>query len=93
MVIGNFLHVGFREDDHLPDYVYVDSSSNQVKLRLISVGLNPFMIEPTIDLTFSTMIQYKSRRNDFVDLLGLASGVGDHQITATFQSKKLDDTF
>lgn len=93
LVIGNFLHVGFREDDHLPDYVYVDSSSNQVKLRLISVGLNPFMIEPTIDLTFSTMIQYKSRRNDFVDLLGLASGVGDHQITATFQSKKLDDTF
>ena len=93
LVIGNFLHVGFREDDHLPDYVYVDSSSNQVKLRLISVGLNPFMIEPTIDLTFSTMIQYKSRRNDFVDLLGLASGVGDHQITATFQSKKLDDSF
>lgn len=93
LVIGNFLHVGFREDDHLPDYVYVDPSSNQVKLRLISVGLNPFMIEPTIDLTFSTMIQYKSRRNDFVDLLGLASGVGDHQITATFQSKKLDDTF
>lgn len=93
LVIGNFLHVGFREDDHLPDCVYVDSSSNQVKLRLISVGLNPFMIEPTIDLTFSSMIQYKSRRNDFVDLLGLASGVGDHQVTATFQSKKLDNTF
>ena len=93
LMIGNYIHVGFREDDHLPDFVYVDSSSNQVKLRLISIGLNPFMIEPTIDLTFSSMIQYKSRRNDFVDLLGLASGVGDHQVTATFQSKKLDNTF
>ena len=93
LMIGNYIHVGFREDDHLPDFVYVDSSSNQVKLRLITIGLNPFMIEPTIDLTFSSMIQYKSRRNDFVDLLGLASGVGDHQVTATFQSRKLDGTF
>jgi len=40
--VGNFIRVAMREDF-------------QVKLRVTSIGFNPFLIEPTIDLTFSNM--------------------------------------
>ena len=85
--IGNFIRVGFREDD--PYYIRSADRDNQVKLRLTTIGLNPFMIEPTIDLTFSTMIQYKSKRNDFVEIIGSASGgSGKNQISATYTGSK-----
>lgn len=82
--IGNFIRVGFREDD--PYYIHSGDEDNQVKLRLISIGLNPFMIEPTIDLTFSNMVQYKSKRNDFVEIIGSASGgSGKNQVSANYR--------
>lgn len=85
--IGNFIRVGFREDD--PYYIHTYDAPNQVKLRLTTIGLNPFMIEPTIDLTFSTMIQYKSKRNDFVEIIGSASGgSGKNKITANYNGTK-----
>lgn len=85
--IGNFIRVGFREDD--PYYIHTYDAPNQVKLRLTAIGLNPFMIEPTIDLTFSTMIQYKSKRNDFVEIIGSASGgSGKNKITANYNGTK-----
>ncbi len=84
--VGNFIRVGFRDDD--PYYIFSSNEDNQVKLRLITIGFNPFMIEPTIDLTFSNMIQYKSKRNDFVEIIGSASGSsGKNQITATYNSQ------
>lgn len=84
--IGNFIRVGFREDD--PYYIHASDEDNQVKLRLIGIGLNPFMIEPTIDLTFSNMVQYKSKRNDFVEIIGSASGgSGKNQVSANYRGK------
>ena len=81
--IGNFLRVGFREDD--PVYIASGSNSNQVKLRLIGITLNPFMIAPTIDLEFSNMVQYKSKRNDFVQLVESGGGgSGKNQVSATY---------
>lgn len=89
--VGNFIRVGFREDD--PYHIYTNSLDNQVKLRLTSIGLNPFMIEPTIDLTFSSMIQYKSRRNDFVEIIGSAAGgSGKNQISSSYRSSSGGDT-
>lgn len=82
--IGNFLRVGFREDD--PYYIMSDINDNQVKLRLTGISLNPFMIEESIDLTFSNMIQYKSKRNDFVEILGSYGGASKNQITASYSS-------
>jgi len=41
--LGNFIRVAMREDF-------------TVKLRVISIGFNPFLIEPTIDLEFSNMV-------------------------------------
>ena len=76
--LGNYLRVGFREDDDfqtgLPDY------DNQTQLRLIGVSLNPFLTDTTIGLTFSTMIQYRSKRNDFVALLGSSGGAAKNSI-------------
>lgn len=87
--IGNFLRVGFREDD--PYYIASDIHDNQVKLRLTGIKLNPFMIEPSIELTFSNMIQYKSKRNDFVEILGSYSGSsGKNQISANYSSSNGD---
>ena len=65
----------------------------QVKLRIVTVSLNPLMINPEIGLTFSSMIQYRSRRNDFVELLNLASHSGKQIIQGTIMDKNLDNTF
>lgn len=65
----------------------------QVKLRIIKIGLNPMLIEPTIDIEFSNMIQYKSKRNDFSELLDLANNHSKNQIKSTIRSQKTDNTF
>ena len=66
--VGNFIRVTLRED-------------YQVKLRITTISFNPFLIEPTIDLTFSNMIQYRAKRNDFAHLLDSASSSGKNQIS------------
>ena len=65
---------------------YFSLYPNFAKLRLIGITLNPFMNEPSIDLEFSNMIKYKSKRNDFVQLLGLNGGSGKNQISASYAS-------
>lgn len=44
------------------------------------------MIDPTINLTFSNMVQYKSKRNDYVSLLGLSTGSAKNAQTASYAS-------
>jgi hypothetical protein len=60
---------------------------------VIGIGLNPFLIEPTIELMFSNQINYKARRNDFAQLLEEASSVGKNQIAAAIRSYTADNTF
>lgn len=69
--IGNFIRVSIRDD-------------YQVKLRVTTISFNPFMIDPEIGLTFSNMVQYKSKRNDYVSLLGLNSGSAKNAATANY---------
>ena len=69
--IGNFIRVSIRDD-------------YQVKLRVTTISFNPFMIDPEIGLTFSNMVQYKSKRNDYVSLLGLNSGSAKTAVTANY---------
>ena len=65
----------------------------QVKLRISTISLNPLMINPEIGLTFSSMVQYRSRRNDFVELLNLANHSGKQIIQGTIDDKTLDKSF
>jgi len=48
-----------------------------------SITLNPLMIEPTIQLEFTTMTQYKSKRNDFAAILDQANTSTKNSITST----------
>lgn len=79
--VNNFIRVSVRED-------------YQIKLRVISMTFNPYMIDNSLDLTFSNMVQYKSKRNDYVDLVNSAVSSAKNQITSTISSNKSDtDTF
>lgn len=71
--VGNFVRVAMRED-------------YQVKLRIVTIGFNPFLTEPTIDLTFSNMTQYAAERNDFVSLMENGRSSSKNQITAALTS-------
>ena len=88
----------FGEDD--PDYyAYLATIANkrtqayQAKLRIVKIGLNPFLVEDTIDIEFSNMVQYKSRRNDIVDLFGYVNSSQKNAIKSAIKSAKDDNTF
>ena len=68
--VGNFIRISFRDD-------------YQVKLRVSSITLNPLMLEPTIELQFTTMTNYKSKRNDFAAILDSANKSAKNSITST----------
>ena len=68
--VGNFIRISFRDD-------------YQVKLRVSSITLNPLMLEPTIELQFTTMTQYKSKRNDFAAIIDSANTSTKNSITST----------
>lgn len=71
--VGNFVRVAMRED-------------YQAKLRIITLAFNPFLIEPTIDLTFSNMTQYAAERNDFVSLMENGRSSNKNQISSSLTS-------
>lgn len=71
--LGSYIRVAMRED-------------YQVKLRVITIGFNPFLIEPTIDLQFSNMVQYAAKRDDFVSLLENGRSSGKNQISSALTS-------
>lgn len=93
--IGNYITIGMEQNPQLihPELYKRNNINYFTKLRVVSIGLNPFMIEPDIDITFSSIVQYKSKQNDFVDLFELNTGVGDSQISSYFNSKHLDGSY
>lgn len=93
--IGNYITIGMEKNPLTtePEKYERNNINYLTKLRVISIGLNPFMIEPDIDITFSSIVQYKSKQNDFVDLFQLSTGVGDSQISAYSNSKHLDGSY
>jgi hypothetical protein len=77
--VGNFIRVAMRED-------------YQVKLRVTTIGVNPFMTEPTIDIQFSNMVQYASSRDDFVSLMENGRSSSKNQITSRIGSSSSKQT-
>ena len=73
--VGNFIRISMRDDW-------------QVKLRVSEITLNPMMLDTTIDLVFTTMTSYKSKRNDAVSILGNSGSGGSskNSITSSYAS-------
>lgn len=76
--VGNFIRISFRDD-------------YQVKLRVSSITLNPLMLEPTIDLEFTTMTQYKAKRNDFAAIIDSANASTKNSITSSISRNSSKD--
>jgi hypothetical protein len=129
--IGNFVRVGFREDDSnksitallnedeiqnllidrytisptdgsegtphnglVGTFVNRKNEGYQAKLRVSKISLNPFMIDPSIDIEFTSMVQYKYRRNDFISILESGNSSSKNSISAGIVSNAdKDNTF
>lgn len=68
---------------HVYDYVHVEVSEfgHFESLRIISITRNPCVYNGTLQIEFSTVRQYKSKRNDFTSLLGSAVSAAKNSIT------------
>lgn len=68
---------------HVYDYVHVEVSEfgHFESLRIISMTRNPCIYNGTLQVEFSTVRQYKSKRNDFTSLLGSAVSAAKNSIT------------
>ena len=74
--IYNFVHVEVKTDGTFE------------RLRLVSITYNPCVYQGDFTLTFSTMTRYKSKRNDFNELLNSALSAAKNSLTlATGNSK------
>ena len=74
--IYNFVHVEVKTDGTFE------------RLRLVSITYNPCIYQGDFTLTFSTMTRYKSKRNDFNELLNSALSAAKNSLTlATGNSK------
>jgi hypothetical protein len=68
---------------HVYDYIHVEVSEfgHFESLRIISITRNPCVYNGTLQVEFSTVRQYKSKRNDFTSLLGSAVSAAKNSIT------------
>ena len=76
----NFIRISIRDD-------------YQVKLRVIEYSLNPMIHDNNLNLVFSNMIQYKSKRNDFAALLDNAISTAKNQISSLTKSSSKENEF
>lgn len=68
---------------HVYDFVHVEVNEigHFENLRIISITRNPCVYSGELQVEFSTMRQYKSKRNDFASLLGSAVSAAKNSIT------------
>lgn len=60
----------YHEQLAVNDFVRVGiTDTNYIKLRVIEITYNPCDLDESIEVTFSNMIQYKAKRNDYNTLL------------------------
>lgn len=76
----NFIRISIRDD-------------YQVKVRVIEYSFNPMIYENDLNITFSNMIQYKSKRNDFAVLLDNAISSAKNQITSLSKVTSKENEF
>lgn len=76
--VGNFVRLGLDDE-------------TQVQLRMITIEFNPTMIDNNLNITFSNMVNYKSRRNDFASLLNSAITSAKNSINARYRREADND--
>ena len=60
----------YHEQLAVNDFVRVGlTDTNYIKLRVIEITYNPCDLDESMEITFSNMIQYKAKRNDYNTLL------------------------
>lgn len=60
----------YHEKLGINDYIYVGIDDRKyIKLRLTKISFNPCDLDESMTITFSNMIQYKSKRNDYNSLI------------------------
>lgn len=60
----------YHEQLAVNDFVLVGiTDTNYIKLRVIEITYNPCDLDESMEVTFSNMIQYKAKRNDYNTLL------------------------
>lgn len=60
----------YHEQLAVNDFVRVGiTNTNYIKLRVIEITYNPCDLDESMEVTFSNMIQYKAKRNDYNTLL------------------------
>lgn len=60
----------YHEQLAVNDFVRVGiTDTNYIKLRVIEITYNPCDLDESLEVTFSNMIQYKAKRNDYNTLL------------------------
>lgn len=87
--VENFLSLidydDFSGELELGDFIRIEVAiDNFVKLRLISINFNPLEYDENLELSFSDMIQYKFKRNDFISLL--ANGTSSNKNSSSIIS-------
>lgn len=83
----------FIPEMNLWNFLFIATTETQfVKLRLMSLKYNPCIWDSEITVTFSNMIQYKSKRNDFVTILDNLEGSSKNQ-GGTIGSPSSVDTY
>ena len=69
----------YHEQLAVNDFVRVGiTDTNYIKLRVIEITYNPCDLDESMEVTFSNMIQYKAKRNDYNTLLNDALNTSNH---------------
>ena len=79
--LDNFLsqyeYKNYTDNLELGDYIWLGVRDDQVvKLRLISLGYNPVLMNNQLEIEFSNMVKSRASRDDFSFLLGSATSRG-----------------
>ena len=69
--VGNFVRLGLDDE-------------TQVQLRMITIQFNPMIYDNNLQITFSNMVQYRNKRNDFQSLLSSAITSAKNSIQARY---------
>lgn len=89
--LDNLLSTNEYEDFH-PDFEVANfirlglDDETQVKLRMLSISLNPMTNENDLSISFTNMVNYKATRNDFAKLLDNAVTSAKNSIQAIARS-------
>ena len=80
----------YHDKFNVNDFVHVElNDGSYITLRLIKISYNPCDLDESMEITFSNMIQYKAKRNDFNILLEGMTNTSSHD-AGSIQGKSND---